>query len=135
MAASRRVILRAGSGSRALPGDRPGRSAANVTSRSGVFAIARRQDVTARLYRSVGASFDPVRNLVFDVVIVASVASPGVVPAKAGTHNHRRLLYSDLWHRHSTERPQRMGSCFRRDDAQDIATFTEDSASSALKQR
>src|ERR1700722_1271583 len=96
MAASRRVILRAGSGSRALPGDRPGRSAANVTSRSGAFAIARRQDVTARLKGSVGASFDPVRNLVFDVVIVASVASPRVVPAKAGTklthrHVHRRL--------------------------------------------
>src|SRR6202161_2133130 len=93
MAASRRVILRAGSGSRALPGARPGRSAANVTSRSGVLAIARRHDVTARLNGSVGASLDPVRNLIFDVVIVAS---PRVVPAKAGTklthrHVHRRL--------------------------------------------
>src|ERR1700730_5762802 len=111
MAASRRVILRAGSGSRALPGARPGRSAANGTSRSGVFAIARRQDVTARLKGSVGASFDPVRNLVFDVVIVAS---PQVVPAKAETDHHRRSLFS-------------------RDQL--IATFTEDSASSALKQR
>src|SRR5450755_667626 len=101
MAASRRVILRAGSGSRALPGDRPGRSAANVTSSSGFLAIARRQAVTARLNGSVGASFDPVRNLVFDVVI--TVSSP-VVPAKA-------------------------------DDAYDIATFTEDSGSSTLKQR
>src|SRR5713101_4309759 len=90
IAASRLVILRAGSGSRALPGDRPGRSAANVTSSSGAFAIARRQAVTARLNGSVGASFDPVRNLVFDVVI--SVSSP-VVPANAGTHNHRRSLF------------------------------------------
>src|SRR5471032_1725285 len=93
MAASRRVILRAGSGSRALPGASPGRSAANVTSSSGAFAIARRQAVTARLKGSVGASFDPVRNLVFDVVIVVS---PRVVPAKAGTklahrHVHRGL--------------------------------------------
>src|SRR6202034_178778 len=81
MAASRRVILRAGSGSRALPGDRPGRSAAKVTSSSGAFAIARRHDVTARLKGSVGASFDPVRNLLFDVVIVAS---PRVVLRESG---------------------------------------------------
>ncbi len=101
MAASRRVILRAGSGSRALPGARPGRSEANVTSSSGAFAIARRQAVTARLNGSVGASFDPVRNLLFDVVISFS---PPSSPRKQG----RR---------------------------QDIATFTEDSASSALKQR
>src|SRR4030081_3738355 len=77
MPASRRVILRAGSGSRALPGARPGRSAANVTSSSGAFAIARRQAVTARLNGSVGASFDPVRNLMLDVVIAIS---PQVVP-------------------------------------------------------
>ena len=44
------------------PGARPGRSAANVTSSSGVFAIARRQAVTARLNGSVGASLAPVRN-------------------------------------------------------------------------
>src|SRR5450432_1028002 len=105
MAASRLVILRAGSGSRALPGARPGRSAANVTSSSGFFAIARRQDVTARLNGSVGASFDPVRNFVLDVVI--SISSP-VVPRSPG---------------------------LRRDDAYDIATFTEDSGSSTLKQR
>src|ERR1700742_2708684 len=75
IAASRLVILRAGSGSRALPGARPGRSAANVTSSSGAFAIARKQEVTARLNGSVGASFDPVRNLVLDVVIVTSPPS------------------------------------------------------------
>src|SRR3984957_2572317 len=77
MAASRLVILRAGSGSRALPGANPGRSAANVTSSSGALAIARRQAVTARLNGSVGASLDPVRNLVLDVVIriAASPAS------------------------------------------------------------
>jgi hypothetical protein len=63
------VILRAGSGSRALPGARPGRSAANVTSSSGALAIARRQAVTARLNGSVGASFDPVRNFELDVLI------------------------------------------------------------------
>src|ERR1700743_480701 len=76
IAASRRVILRAGSGSRALPGARPGRSAANVTSSSGDFAIARRHDVTARLNGSVGASFDPVRNFWLDVVMLASPPSP-----------------------------------------------------------
>jgi hypothetical protein len=74
-----------------LPGARPGRSAANVTSSSGFFAIARRQEVTARLNGSVGASFEPVRNFWFDVVIVAS---PRVVPAKAETHYHQRSLFS-----------------------------------------
>src|ERR1700733_1600852 len=96
MAASRRVILRAGSGSRALPGARPGRSAANVTSSSGALAIARRQAVTARLNGSVGASLDPVRNLLLEVVIAASlpvVPSTRAAPAKAGTHNHRRSLF------------------------------------------
>src|SRR3954469_15196099 len=75
IAASRLVILRAGSGSRALPGARPGRSAANVTSSSGFFAIARKQDVTARLNGSVGASLDPVRNLLLDVVMTTSPPS------------------------------------------------------------
>ena len=46
----------AGSGSRALPGARPGRSAAKVTSSSGALAIALRHEVTARLNGSVGAS-------------------------------------------------------------------------------
>src|ERR1700733_6221144 len=88
IAASRLVILRAGPGSRALPGARPGRSEANVTSSSGAFAIARRHEVTARLNGSVGASLDPVRNLEFDVVIVAS---PRSVPAKAGTLAQRHV--------------------------------------------
>src|SRR3954453_11319827 len=90
MAASRRVILRAGSGSRALPGASPGRSEAKVTSNSGAFAIARRHEVTARLNGSVGASLEPVRNLEFEGVVIAAL--PRVVPAKAGTHNHRRSL-------------------------------------------
>jgi hypothetical protein len=65
------VILRAGSGSRALPGASPGRSAAKETSSSGAFAIARRHAVTERLNGSVGASLVPVRNLLLDVVIAA----------------------------------------------------------------
>src|SRR5882757_5887173 len=93
IAASRLVILRAGSGSRALPGARPGRSAANVTSSSGALAIARRQAVTARLNGSVGASFDPVRNLVLDVVIVVS---PRVVSTKAGTTLAHRHVHGGL---------------------------------------
>jgi hypothetical protein len=56
IAASRFDSLRGGSGSRALPGARPGRSAANETSSSGCLAIARKHDVTARLNGSVGAS-------------------------------------------------------------------------------
>src|SRR3954469_23886488 len=91
IAASRLLILRAGSGNRALPGARPGRSAAKVTSSSGALAMARRQDVTARLNGSVGASLGPMRNLLLVVVIVAS---PHVVPAQAGTHNHRRSLHA-----------------------------------------
>src|SRR5882724_6388090 len=88
MAASRLVILRAGSGSRALPGAKPGRSAANVTSSSGFFAIARRHDVTARLNGSVGASLDPVRNLEFDVVIATSPPSSRRRPGPITTGGH-----------------------------------------------
>src|ERR1700744_5393474 len=101
-AASRLLSLRAGSGNRALPGARPGRSAANVTSNSGALAMARRHDVTARLNGSVGASFDPVRNFVLDVDF-------HLLPCPA--------------------RP-----CERRDGSYESATFTEDSASSTLKQ-
>jgi hypothetical protein len=68
IAASRLVILRAGSGSRALPGAKPGRSAAKETSSSGDFAIAFRQDATERLNGSVGASL-LLRNLELEVVI------------------------------------------------------------------
>ena len=56
IAASCRVSLRGGSGSRTLPPTSPGRSAANETSSSGLRAIARRQPVTARLNGSVGDS-------------------------------------------------------------------------------
>jgi hypothetical protein len=72
IAASRLVILRAGSGSRALPGARPGRSAANEISSSGFLAIAFRQADTERLNGSVGASFEPGRNLILEVVIAIS---------------------------------------------------------------
>src|SRR5581483_9901200 len=75
IAASRLVILRGGSGNRALPGDKPGRSAANDTSSSGFLAIARRHAVTERLNGSVGASLGPERNLLFDVVIASSSTS------------------------------------------------------------
>src|ERR1700731_4848586 len=111
MAASRLVILRAGSGSRALPGDKPGRSAANVTSSSGFLAIARKQAVPARLNGSVGASFGPVRNLLFEVVI--SIPS---TPRKRG-HNHLRSL-SEGWQARSIEKrrgmsPGSRGACHR----------------------
>src|SRR6185437_2263543 len=94
IAASRFVILRAGSGSRALPGANPGRSAAKVTSSSGALAIARRQDVTARLNGSVGASFDPVRNLMFDVDIASSPCRGDGYSAQR--HVHRRFRQLDI---------------------------------------
>src|SRR5580698_4315139 len=90
MAASRRGILRAGSGSRALPGARPGRSEAKVTSSSGVFAIARRHDVTARLNGSVGASLEPVRNLELDGAVIARSSLPrrtDIAQCNDATHN------------------------------------------------
>src|SRR6266568_1923121 len=89
IAASRLVILRAGSGSRALPGASPGRSEAKLTSSSGCLAMARRHAVTARLKGSVGASFAPVRNLLFDVVIVASA---GTLERDGMRLNHHRAL-------------------------------------------
>ena len=40
-----------------------------------------------------------------------------VVPAKAGTHNHRLgLLRAGVGHLASAERSRGMGPCFRRDD-------------------
>src|SRR3954466_8028834 len=77
IAASRLVIFRAGSGSRALPGASPGRSAAKLTSSSGDFAIALRQEATERLNGSVGASL-VLRNLELDddVLISISPSSP-----------------------------------------------------------
>src|SRR3954469_5982909 len=66
MAASSRVSLRGGSGSRALPPARPGRSAANATSSSGWRAIARRQLATERLNGSFGASLAGVFGLMLE---------------------------------------------------------------------
>src|SRR5579864_6398132 len=57
IAASRSFRRRGGSGNRALPPARPGRSAANDTSRSFLPEMARKQTLTARLNGSVGASF------------------------------------------------------------------------------
>jgi hypothetical protein len=71
MAASRLDIFRAGSGSRALPGARPGRSAAKVTSSSGVLAIAFRHEATERLNGSVGAS-RVLRNFELEMLIAPS---------------------------------------------------------------
>ena len=51
------VSLRGGSGSRALPPVSPGRSAAKVTSRSGLPRDRAQAAPTARLNGSVGASF------------------------------------------------------------------------------
>src|SRR5450432_2794409 len=107
MAASRLVILRAGSGSRALPGARPWRSAAKVTSSSGFFAIALRQAVTARLNGSVGASFDPVRNFWLDVVIVLS---PPSSLRKQGPITTGGRYLSDLWHHYPIEASRPYGS-------------------------
>jgi hypothetical protein len=40
-----------------------------------------------------------------------------VVPANAGTHNHRLLLLQKATTPVPNERPRRMGPCVRRDDA------------------
>ena len=42
--------------------------------------------------------------------------SPSVVPANAGTHNHRCLFCEECRPPQSTVRPRRMGPCVRRDD-------------------
>src|SRR3954453_17298226 len=74
IAASRLVIFRAGSGSRALPGASPGRSAAKLTSSSGALAIAFRQEATERLNGSGGGSL-VLRDLGLGVVISISPSS------------------------------------------------------------
>ncbi len=72
IAASALLSLRGGSGSRTLPPIRPGRSAANETSRSGLRASARKQPVTARLNGSVGDSFDDGLLLIFEAITAPS---------------------------------------------------------------
>src|ERR1700737_784593 len=58
---------------------------------------------------------------------------PLVVPAKAGTHNHR----CSLLHKPSTnvpkEKPRRMGPCFRRDDISFAGTTTDIKDSSTAR--
>src|SRR5260221_12368280 len=96
IAASRLVILRAGSGSRALPGASPGRSAAKLTSSSGARAIARRQEVTARLNGSVGASLAPVRNLLLDVDISTSPPSSLRTQGPITTGGHYCVVFGTM---------------------------------------
>src|ERR1700710_2167268 len=100
MAASRRVILRAGSGSRALPGERPGRSEAKVTSSSGAFAIARRHDVTARLNGSVGASLEPERDLELEGGVNARSPLPrraDIAQCNDTIHNRIPVIRAQVW--------------------------------------
>ena len=73
IAASARVSLRAGSGSRTLPPTRPGRSAANETSSSAFLAMARRQLVTARLNGSVGDSLLCAFGLLLEDIVLSQV--------------------------------------------------------------
>src|SRR5262245_25599048 len=73
IAASRSFKRRGGSGNRALPPTRPGRSAAYDTSRSFLPEIARKQTPTARLNGSVGASFGV---LLFGLTFDDTVARP-----------------------------------------------------------
>jgi len=45
-----------------------------------------------------------------------------VVPANAGTHNHRLLLLRKVIDQHFSKRPlRRMGPCVRRDDEHTLA--------------
>ena len=96
IAASPLLSLRGGSGSRTLPPIRPGRSAANDTSRSGLRAIARRQPVIARLNGSVGESFEDGLLLMFDAMISSrssSLRGPLTRPSRMtvrGSHSRRR---------------------------------------------
>src|SRR5271168_1271872 len=86
IAASRSLSRRGGSGSRALPPARPGRSDAKLTSRSFLPAIARRQTPTARLNGSVGASFAAAFGLMLE-----DIAAPSRRRVSAQRHVHRAL--------------------------------------------
>src|SRR5262249_32328739 len=76
MAASRSLSRRGGSGRRALPPTSPGRSEAELTSRSALPAIALRQIPTARLNGSAGASFAAPFGLMFDDMAWSSPGLP-----------------------------------------------------------
>src|SRR3954469_7905875 len=105
IAASRLVIFRAGSGSRALPGASPGRSAAKLTSSSGALAIAFRQEATERLNGSVGASLG-LRNLELDVVLISISPSSRRRPGSIATDGY---CVRENYQRRFTERPRGMG--------------------------
>ena len=49
-----------------------------------------------------------------------------VVPAKAGTHSHRRLLDGRFRTAHPTDKARRIGSCFRRNDEEMEAVHLRD---------
>src|SRR3954447_16060311 len=105
IAASRLVIFRAGSGSRALPGASPGRSAAKLTSSSGALAIAFRQEATERLNGSVGASL-VLRNLELEVVLISISPSSRRRPGSIATDG---CCVRENYQRRFTERPPGMG--------------------------
>src|SRR5215471_15291985 len=93
MAASAAERRRGGSGRRALPPTMPGRSAAKLTSSSGLRAIARRQPVTARLNGSVGLSFPPgLLGLILDDMMQRSIcwSSRGADDERAHAHSASR---------------------------------------------
>src|SRR5580704_13639463 len=97
IAASLRVSLRGGSGRRALPPARPGRSAAKETSSSGWRAIARRHPITARLNGSVGASFAGVLLLMFEDMLFSlpPVARRGDRSSQRDVHGGFRKLLAE----------------------------------------
>ena len=85
-----------------------------------------------RFLRS-GAEFLVGRRHFSPIAPVAS--SPPSSLRKQGPITTSGRCSPEIWHHHSTEMPRRMGPCVRRDDNQLIATLTDDSGSSTLKQR
>src|ERR1035437_1847717 len=127
IAASPLLSLRGGSGSLTFPLIRPGRSAANDTSRSGLRAIARRQPAIARLNGSVGESFDDGLLLMLEAIFLS------VIPGRAESANpesrnkqYRRDIHLDSGFA-ATRRPGMTDQL--------SATLTELSGSSTPKQR
>src|SRR6266568_5125324 len=80
------------------------------------ISVIARSEATKQSILPLRGAMDCVACARNDGTAVLQFEFSHVVPAKAGTHNHRRLLDGRFRTVHPTDRARRMGSCFRRND-------------------
>src|SRR6266566_3474741 len=80
------------------------------------ISVIARSEATKQSILPLRGAMDCVACARNDGTAVLQFEFSHVVPAKAGTHSHRRLLDGRFRTVHPTDRARRMGSCFRRND-------------------